>query len=81
MSDGASIRRFIEGTSYNNLFDETAVVSEWDYREPIDAGNLTRDLDSRPNFMVRHGEFKLLIHKLASSRKPDVLYNLTRRSV
>jgi arylsulfatase A-like enzyme len=75
-SDGSSFRPFIEGTSNNDLFDETAVVSEWDFRDPIDNVTLSRTLDDRPNFMVRHGNFKLLMHKKADSPKPDVLYNL-----
>jgi arylsulfatase A-like enzyme len=74
-SDGLSFRTFIEGTSYNNLFDEAAVISEWDYRAPITNTTLTRELDNQPNFMVRHGSFKLLMSKKAVSRKPDVLYN------
>jgi arylsulfatase A-like enzyme len=74
--DGFSLRHFIDGTSYNYFFDETAAVSEWDFREPIGNDKLSRDLVSRPNFMLRHGDFKLCIHKKADSRKPDLLFNL-----
>ena len=74
--DGTSLRPFIEGTSNNAIFDETAVISEWDYREPTSEVTLSRQLDDRANFMVRHGSFKLLIHKKADSKKPDVLYDL-----
>jgi arylsulfatase A-like enzyme len=74
--DGLSLRPYIEGTLYNSLYDETAAVSEWDFREPIDSITLTRSLDDRPNFMIRHGNFKLLIYKKAASTNPDVLFNL-----
>ncbi|KAI2488781.1 arylsulfatase [Fragilaria crotonensis] len=74
--DGLSFRSFIEGTSHNDVFDETAVVSEWDYREPIDNVTLSRTLDDRPNFMIRHGHFKLLILKKAHSTKADMLFDL-----
>jgi hypothetical protein len=74
--DGRSLRPFIEGTLYNSLYDETAAVAEWDFREPIDSIELTRTLDDRPNFMIRHGNFKLLTYKKAASTKPDVLFNL-----
>ena len=74
--DGFSFRSFIEGTSHNYLFDETAVVSEWDFREPIDNASLARTLDDRPNFMIRHGRFKLLMHKKARSKKADMLFDL-----
>jgi arylsulfatase A-like enzyme len=74
--DGLSFRSFIEGTSHNDRFDETAVVSEWDFREPIDNATLSRTLDDRPNFMIRHGRFKLLMHKKAHTRKADMLFDL-----
>ena len=75
-SDGSSFRPFIEGTSNNDLFDESAVISEWDFRDPMEDGTLSRTLDDRPSFMVRHGNFKLLMNKKADSLHPDVLYNL-----
>jgi hypothetical protein len=75
--DGLSFRSFIEGTSHNDLFDETAVVSEWDFREPMDNSTLSRTLDDRPNFMIRHGRFKLLIHKKVHSKKADMLFDLS----
>ncbi|KAI2509230.1 sulfuric ester hydrolase [Fragilaria crotonensis] len=61
--DGRSLRPFIEGTLFNSLYDETAAVAEWDFREPIDSVELTRTLDDRPNFMIRHGNFKPHVQK------------------
>lgn len=75
-SDGATLRGFIDGSSFNFFHDETAAVSEWDYREPEGDQQLSRNLVSRPNFMVRHREYKLLIHKKTSSTKDDWLFNL-----
>lgn len=75
-SDGRTLRHFIEGTSTNSLYDEAVVVAEWDYREPLDEHNLSRQLDNRPNFLVRHGDYKLFIHKQADSRNDDMLINV-----
>lgn len=75
-SQGVSLRRFIDGTPINEVYDETVAIVEWDYREPLNGTRLSRNLDSQPNFMVRHGDFKLMIHKKANSNKRDVLYYL-----
>lgn len=75
-SDGRSLRSFIEGTSVNELRDEAVVVAEWDYRQPLDDSLLSRQLDNRPNFLVRHGDYKLFIHKKADSIKEDMLINI-----
>jgi arylsulfatase A-like enzyme len=75
-SDGKSLRRFIEQSSINDDFDDTVAVSEWDYREPIDNVSLSGDLDGSPNFLVRHGDFKLFIYKKADSEKQDMLINV-----
>lgn len=90
-SDGTSLRRFVEGQPMNEHYDENVVVSEFDYRQPtkVDVENyshkrrlyqgkyyLARKIDSTPNFMIRHGSHKLMMHKLASSDKTDMLFDL-----
>lgn len=75
-SDGISLRRFIEGSSYNEAYDERTVVSEWDFRDPEDADSLTRSLGGETNFMIRKGYYKLMLTKMASSDRLDMMYNL-----
>ena len=62
--DGRSLRPLIEKELYNTYFEETAIASEWDFREPsIKAKILIRKLDDQPNFIIRRWNFKLLIKK------------------
>lgn len=76
-SDGVSLRRFIEGKSYNKDYDERAVISEWDYRDPQDGRTLTRALGKEVNFMVRKGDHKLMLTKKADSNLTDMMYDLS----
>ena len=73
--DSHSLWPVIDKELYNTDFDVTAVMSEWDFREPIKAKILTQRLDDKPNFMIRRWNVKLLIKK-ASSTKAGVLFNL-----
>jgi hypothetical protein len=84
-SDGDSLRRFIEGAEINAEYDEDVVFVEWDYRKPIninvsDAMDLCMDrpIDDRPSFLVRHGPYKLMMQKLASSNQMDMMFNLSK---
>jgi len=75
-SDGTSLRRFIETTSYNENFDENVVVSEWGYRTPINSANSDKKFGDDTNFMVAKGDYKLMIAKAASSTTIDMMYHL-----
>ena len=79
--DGVTLRPFTEGTSNNSMLDETAVVSEWDYRESTDNIHLSRRLDDRPKFMIRHGNFKLLIHKKSGLAETGCAIQSWRRPI
>jgi arylsulfatase A-like enzyme len=43
-SDGSSLRRYIEGTSTNDKFDERIVVAEYDTRHPLSSDTLSGKL-------------------------------------
>lgn len=75
-SDGTSLRRFIENTSYNEKYDETYVVSEWDFRVPIENNWMERALGAETNFMVFKEPYKLMITKLAKASRVDMMYKL-----
>lgn len=75
-SDGMSLRRYIDQTCINLNFDESVVVSELDERNPLPNGKLSGRLGSAPNFLVRKGNYKLMITKLADSTNIDMMYNL-----
>ncbi|KAL3906173.1 MAG: hypothetical protein SGILL_009379 [Bacillariaceae sp.] len=80
-SDGKSIRPFIEGTEYNTDFDEGDVVfAEWDFRKPVSRNStkLDRDIDERPSFLVRKGNYKLMMQKLSSSNEKDMMFDLEK---
>lgn len=72
-SDGNSLRRFIEATSFNEDYDETVVVSEYEYN--ADSHN-KKTYGYLPAFMIRKGDFKLILPRIAKSPLPDMLYNL-----
>jgi arylsulfatase A-like enzyme len=74
--DGRSLRRFIERQNYNQDFDDEAIVTEWDFRDPNGSGGLTRTLGGESNFMCKKGPWKLILTKKASSTRRDMLYNL-----
>ena len=76
-SDGTSLRRFVEQTSFNEEHDESVAVVEWDYRDVKNDDTLTKSVDTNSNFMVRKGNYKLMTHKLASSTKTDMMYDLS----
>lgn len=76
-SDGLSLRRFIDGTSYNAEYDEGVVVSELNERYPVSNGKgWTGFLGEEPNFLVRQGDYKLIITKKANSSNIDMMYDL-----
>lgn len=66
-SDGRSLRRFIEGTSFNKFFDENTVVCELDERSPKSANEFDSELGAIPNFMIRKGSWKLMLPKKRDS--------------
>ncbi|MCU0786638.1 MAG: sulfatase-like hydrolase/transferase [Verrucomicrobia bacterium] len=76
--DGRSLRRFIERQNYNPDFDDEAIVTEWDFRDPLPdgSGGLTRTLGGESNFLCKKGPWKLILTKKASSTRLDMLYNL-----
>jgi Sulfatase len=76
-SDGTSLRRFVERTSYNAEHDEGSVVVEGDSRRPISSTEFApRELGMMPNFMVRHGSYKLMLPRSADSTILDMLYDV-----
>ncbi|GKY99188.1 hypothetical protein MPSEU_000874200 [Mayamaea pseudoterrestris] len=67
VSDGTSLRSLITGRSYNEFYDDDFCVSE-DTEVSV--------LGEFPNFMIRQGDWKLLIAKKADINSPDMLFNL-----
>ncbi|HKK60973.1 MAG TPA: sulfatase-like hydrolase/transferase, partial [Bacteroidales bacterium] len=74
-SHGTSMRRFIENKSYNEAYDESHIVTEWDYRDPK-GNSLSRSLGGEINFHSKKGAYKLMMTKKANSSKIDMLYNI-----
>jgi len=74
-SHGTSMRRFVENKSYNKAYDESHIVTEWDFRDP-NGSSLTRSLGGEVNFHSKKGAYKLMMTKKASSSKIDMLYNI-----
>jgi hypothetical protein len=70
-SDGKSLRPVIDGTDYHQHDGDGVVVSEDDTPDVIN-----KNVGGFPNFMVRHGPWKLILPKLATSETEDILYNL-----
>jgi hypothetical protein len=84
-SDGVSLRRFIEGAEINAQYEEDVVLAEWDYRKPVITNessamelSMDRPIDDRPSFLVRHGPYKLMMQKLASSIQMDMMFDLSK---
>lgn len=77
-SDGRSLRRFIERKAENKFYDEAVAVVETEKRVPQSPNALTKELGQDPNFMVRKGDWKLIITKKAKAPIIDMMYN-TRR--
>jgi arylsulfatase A-like enzyme len=75
-SDGVSLRRYIDRTSYNQNYDERAVVVELDGRVPLSATTMAGALGGGPNFLVRRGPYNLLITRKATGPAVDALWNL-----
>jgi hypothetical protein len=77
-SDGRSLRPLIEQREISESHDEDVVVGEWDFRKPIgdQLSDLERAIDDRPSYMVRKGRYKLMIQKLASSTRLDMMFHL-----
>lgn len=60
-SDGMSLRRFIEKTSFNQKYDEHIVISQ---------------IGKNPNYMIRKGPYKLIITRKQPPKSIDMVYNL-----
>jgi len=67
-SDGNSLRRHVERSSYNERYDENVVVSEY-HKNKFEE-------KTRPNYMIRHKCHKLCMIKKHSSPMADVLVDL-----
>jgi arylsulfatase A-like enzyme len=72
-SDGTSLRRFIEQSSYNDEYDDAIAVAEYEYNG--DPSN-DRTYGYMPAFMIRKGDYKLILPRIAKSPKFDMLYNI-----
>lgn len=78
-SDGTSLRRFIEQTSFNELYDEHNVVVEFDGRQVkkrFGKVSFNEPLGRRPSFMIRKGNFNLILPRSRNSTVLDMMYNL-----
>lgn len=75
-NDGRSLRRFIDNTSWNKLYDERVVVVESDKRIPMNSQKYSAETGDSPSFSVRKGNWKLIVPKLRDSKVPDMMYNL-----
>jgi len=68
-SDGESLRRFIDGQAYNAEYDEAVAVVELEK-----VGKNVRGREGGiPNFMIRHGGWKLIVPKEADSDVLDMV--------
>jgi Sulfatase len=75
-SDGSSLRRRVERTSFNADFDERVVVVEYYTRKPKGEQAFKGKLGEVPNFMVRRGSHKLIVPRKHDSPVPDMMYDL-----
>ncbi|GKY99138.1 hypothetical protein MPSEU_000869300 [Mayamaea pseudoterrestris] len=71
-SSGNSLRPAIFNTSYRRFSDDEYVIGEIDLAPEGNDGGLGK----QPNFMVRHGHWKLMITKLAGGASEDMLFDL-----
>ena len=79
VSDGTSLRRYLDYQGINDQREECAVISEMDERRPLDRREFTRmNLGREPEFMIVHRGFKLMLPKVATSPIRDMLFNLKR---
>ncbi|GKY99189.1 hypothetical protein MPSEU_000874300 [Mayamaea pseudoterrestris] len=70
-SDGNSLRPAVTGTSLRELYEDEFVVGEMDTQDVAD-----KTISGFPNFMVRHGGWKLMIAKFVESKSEDLLFNV-----
>lgn len=70
-SDGRSLRRFVENTSFNQFYDEASVVVELDDRWPTGNYQLSGELGAIPNFLIRNGQWKLILPKVSKPSPPS----------
>lgn len=68
-SDGQSLRRYIDNTSYNKMYDEQTAVAELDKDTRLESYDM-------PNLMIRKNNFKLIISKKEKADVLDMLYDL-----
>ncbi|MCJ8329038.1 MAG: sulfatase-like hydrolase/transferase [Lentisphaeria bacterium] len=88
-SDSKSLRRHIENRNWNERYDDDVVITEWDSRAPRLNKNSKKEkkkkkpkkklmgkLGRETNFMVRKGNYKLMLTKLAKSNRLDMMYDI-----
>jgi arylsulfatase A-like enzyme len=66
-SDGKSLRAIIDGTDFHQNDGAGVVVSEDDTPDVMN-----KNVGGFPNLMVRHGPWKLILPKLATSKTQDI---------
>jgi hypothetical protein len=77
-SDGTSLRRHIDGTSFNWMYDEGTAVVEIDSQIPKTPNSFRGQLGAIPNLCLRKGGFKLMLPRSSTSSCPDMMYDLGR---
>jgi hypothetical protein len=77
-SDGTSLRRHIDGTSFNWMYDEGTAVVEIDSQIPKTPNSFRGQLGAIPNLCLRKGGFKLMLPRSSTSSCPDMMYDLDR---
>lgn len=76
-SDGKTLRRYIEQTSWNgDGYDDRIIVSELEKRIPLSANELSGKLGDIPNLMIRKGDWKLILPKNSESPVVNMMYRL-----
>ena len=77
VSEGSSLRRYIDHGSINKLRDACGVVSELDHRTALDDGTFDRPAGTKPEFMIVHRGWKFVTTRSRhSSRVHDMLFDL-----
>jgi len=76
VSDGKSLRRYLEYEGINHLREECAIVSETEKRYPISRSDVYKVMGLEPGFMIVHRGWKLMIPKLATANIVDMMFNL-----
>lgn len=75
-SDGTSLRRYIDKTSFNWLYDERTVVVEIDTQIPKNNHAFRGKFGTIPNLCLRKGNFKLMLPRSSRSDVLDMMYDL-----